>query len=178
MQIVNGYANIQGSGQLAPEDGMLGTVEMVLQGSYGSGESRSETVVDNGNQTFTLPVLPDQINTEEDLNTVNGIGIEFIPSDPASPSDQQDQFISSPRKQNAKQNGRKKDANPWQMAPRVLVVEDDNVSRLLSAKILQLIGCKADMVSDGPAAVEMMGQNQYDLCLMDINLPSLSGYVV
>ncbi len=180
VQIVNGYTR---GDNMKVEEGMLGGTEMVLQGSYGSVESASGSVtVGSGNASFNLAILPDQIITEDDA--VARAGNAFDPSGPASPcddlvvpaADQHGQIITVPRKPAPKQNLRKiNTATPWQMAPRVLVVEDDNVSRLLSAKILQLIGCKADMVSDGPAAVEMMGQNQYDLCLMDINLPSLSG---
>lgn len=163
--------------------GMLGATEIVLQGSYGSMESRP-TTLGSGNAAFALPVLLEQINTEVDINAINGAADEFLTSGPATPlddlvepaADQNVQINTAPKTTVGKQHGRKtKDVTPWQMAPRVLVVEDDNVSRLLLAKTLQLIGCKADVVSDGPAAVEMMGLNYYDLRLMDINLPSLSG---
>ncbi|KAG9056343.1 kinase-regulated stress-responsive transcription factor skn7 [Serendipita sp. 407] len=54
----------------------------------------------------------------------------------------------------------------WAVPPRVLLVEDDAVSRKLSSKFLQVLGVTADIAVDGDAAVKQMCLERYDLVLM------------
>ncbi|PVF93590.1 hypothetical protein CPB86DRAFT_715044 [Serendipita vermifera] len=63
----------------------------------------------------------------------------------------------------------------WAVPPRVLLVEDDAVSRKLSSKFLQVLGVTADVAVDGDAAVKQMCLERYDLVLMDIVMPRLDG---
>ncbi|KAK7694095.1 hypothetical protein QCA50_003671 [Cerrena zonata] len=63
----------------------------------------------------------------------------------------------------------------WAVPPRVLLVDDDVVSRKLSSKFLQIFGCTIDVAVDGVAAVERMNLERYDLVLMDIVMPKLDG---
>ncbi|KAI8924204.1 HSF-type DNA-binding-domain-containing protein, partial [Entophlyctis helioformis] len=61
--------------------------------------------------------------------------------------------------------------------PRVLIVEDDDICRRLSARLLQVFGCTFDVAVDGLDAVQRMGSGaaKYDLVLMDIVMPKLDG---
>lgn len=54
----------------------------------------------------------------------------------------------------------------WAVPPRVLLVDDDAVSRRLSSKFLQVFGCAIDVAVDGIAAVTKMNLEKYDLVLM------------
>lgn len=54
----------------------------------------------------------------------------------------------------------------WAVPPRVLLVDDDAVSRKLSSKFLQVFGCTTDVAVDGFAAVNKMNLEKYDLVLM------------
>ncbi|KAI0064513.1 hypothetical protein BV25DRAFT_1914227 [Artomyces pyxidatus] len=63
----------------------------------------------------------------------------------------------------------------WAVPPRVLLVEDDAVSRKLSSKFLQVFGCTIDVAVDGVGAVNKMNLEKYDLVLMDIVMPKLDG---
>ncbi|KDQ61269.1 hypothetical protein JAAARDRAFT_55946 [Jaapia argillacea MUCL 33604] len=63
----------------------------------------------------------------------------------------------------------------WAVPPRVLLVEDDAVSRRLSSKFLQVFGCNFDVAVDGVTAVNKMNLEKYDLVLMDIVMPKLDG---
>ena len=54
----------------------------------------------------------------------------------------------------------------WSVPPRVLLVEDDAVSRKLSSKFLQIFGCTIDVAVDGVGAVNKMNLERYDLVLM------------
>jgi CheY-like chemotaxis protein len=63
----------------------------------------------------------------------------------------------------------------WAVPPRLLLVDDEAVVRGLSRRFLQVFGCKIDVAFDGVAAVEMLRAEQYDLVLMDIQMPRLDG---
>ncbi|KAJ7221632.1 HSF-type DNA-binding-domain-containing protein, partial [Mycena pura] len=60
----------------------------------------------------------------------------------------------------------------WAVPPRVLLVDDDAVSRKLSSKFLQVFGCAIDVAVDGVGAVNKMNLERYDL---DIVMPKLDG---
>ena len=62
----------------------------------------------------------------------------------------------------------------WAVPPRVLLVDDDAISRKLSSKFLQIFGCTIDVAVDGDVAVNKMNLEKYDLVLMVRRLSTLS----
>lgn len=58
---------------------------------------------------------------------------------------------------------------------RVLVAEDDEVNAKAARTMLELLGCSVDVVSDGAEAVEQFRNHNYDLILMDGQMPFMSG---
>jgi signal transduction histidine kinase len=58
---------------------------------------------------------------------------------------------------------------------RILLVEDVRANQIITATMLRRAGHWVDAVSSGEAAIEAVGQVPYDIVLMDINLPGLSG---
>ena len=54
----------------------------------------------------------------------------------------------------------------WAVPPRVLLVDDDAVSRRVSSKFLEVFGCAIDVAVDGVGAVDKMNLEKYDLVLM------------
>ncbi|KAJ7278749.1 hypothetical protein C8J57DRAFT_1502605 [Mycena rebaudengoi] len=63
----------------------------------------------------------------------------------------------------------------WAVPPRVLLVDDDAVTRKLSTKFLKIFGCTTDVAVDGVSAVNKMNLEKYDLVLMDIVMPKMDG---
>ncbi|KAG8949234.1 kinase-regulated stress-responsive transcription factor skn7 [Tulasnella sp. 419] len=63
----------------------------------------------------------------------------------------------------------------WAVPPRVLLVDDDPVSRKLFSKFLQVCGCTIGVAVDGIGAVNKVNLEKYDLVLMDIVMPKLDG---
>ncbi|KAJ6566931.1 hypothetical protein B0H19DRAFT_1138898 [Mycena capillaripes] len=63
----------------------------------------------------------------------------------------------------------------WAVPPRVLLVDDDAVTRKLSSKFLKIFGCTTDVAVDGVSAVNKMNLEKYDLVLMDIVMPRMDG---
>ena len=59
---------------------------------------------------------------------------------------------------------------------RVLIVEDDDVNRLILVKMLESLGCRPVGVEDGVEALATLHKQRYDLVLMDCQLPRLDGF--
>ena len=62
---------------------------------------------------------------------------------------------------------------------KVLLVEDNELNREIATAILEEAGLKVDAVEDGTDAVARMNEaaeDEYDLILMDIQMPKMDGY--
>jgi signal transduction histidine kinase/ActR/RegA family two-component response regulator len=57
----------------------------------------------------------------------------------------------------------------------VLIVEDNLLNQKLASFILKKIDCHAEIASNGLEALEMIGKQNYDLILMDIQMPVMDG---
>ena len=61
---------------------------------------------------------------------------------------------------------------------RVLAADDDTPIRELYRGVLTRIGVAADIVASGRDAIEALKTRKYDVALLDLNLPRLSGWEV
>ena len=59
---------------------------------------------------------------------------------------------------------------------RILVVDDDAVISKVFAVMLQRAGFEVDLAEDGVQGVEMWEQGNYDLVLMDVQMPRMDGF--
>ncbi|HEX9500873.1 MAG TPA: response regulator, partial [Thermoanaerobaculia bacterium] len=61
------------------------------------------------------------------------------------------------------------------MLRKALIVEDDPHTRRLLGRLIEAQDCKVDEAADGAKAIEMLSKVDYDVVLLDIVLPKLSG---
>ncbi|UII25240.1 ATP-binding protein [Fulvivirga maritima] len=59
---------------------------------------------------------------------------------------------------------------------KVLLVEDNDINRLYALNILKKWECEVDGAENGYIALEKLRSNDYDLILMDIQMPIMDGY--
>lgn len=64
------------------------------------------------------------------------------------------------------------------MRPRALVVEDDTTTQQLLAAILKQEGMDVEVANDGDVAIDMLSRKRFDVVLLDIVLPRVSGTAV
>lgn len=58
---------------------------------------------------------------------------------------------------------------------KILVVDDNAINRLLAVGLLQKMGFGADTATNGIEAIEAVGKKDYDIILMDVQMPEMSG---
>ncbi|MDD3238404.1 MAG: response regulator [Candidatus Gastranaerophilales bacterium] len=64
------------------------------------------------------------------------------------------------------------------MKKNILVVEDNELNMKLMVDILTQIGYSVQKAFDGEMALDILEKNDFDLMLLDIQLPKKSGYDV
>jgi CheY-like chemotaxis protein len=57
----------------------------------------------------------------------------------------------------------------------ILIAEDNLINQKLLVKILESLGYTADAVTNGEEVIESVKNKQYDLILMDIQMPEMDG---
>ena len=59
---------------------------------------------------------------------------------------------------------------------RVLIVDDHDANRLLMQRMLERLGCHAEMAVDGAQAVQRIAGEDFAVVLMDCSMPVMDGY--
>ncbi|HUQ94399.1 MAG TPA: response regulator, partial [Bryobacteraceae bacterium] len=65
---------------------------------------------------------------------------------------------------------------PGRDQPRVLLAEDNLINQRIATRLLQKLGLQSDVVNNGLEALEALRKTQYDLILMDCQMPEMDGF--
>jgi len=58
---------------------------------------------------------------------------------------------------------------------RILLAEDNGINQKIASQLLSRMGYRADVVSNGLEALEALHRQDYDVILMDVNMPEMDG---
>ncbi|WP_227806350.1 response regulator [Algibacter lectus] len=58
---------------------------------------------------------------------------------------------------------------------KILVVEDNKINQMITKKILTKMDLQCEITDNGEDAVEKIKANDYNIILMDIHMPGISG---
>lgn len=78
----------------------------------------------------------------------------------------------------ARQGGKIPDTRELLRKSRILYMEDDDALARLVQKSLQRLSCKTDIAKSGHEGVSLLDSRQYDLVLLDYNMPGYDGLAV
>ena len=84
-------------------------------------------------------------------------------------------FEYDPEKTNEIINNIKVDLSSGQIF-KVLVVEDNKINQTITKKIIERNNCSCFIVDDGFQALDVLEKDAFDVILMDINMPLISGF--
>ncbi|MEE9913738.1 MAG: PAS domain S-box protein [Deltaproteobacteria bacterium] len=59
---------------------------------------------------------------------------------------------------------------------KILLVEDNEINQQLATEILESVGFTVDLANNGEEAVDAVKTSAYDIILMDVQMPVMSGY--
>ena len=58
---------------------------------------------------------------------------------------------------------------------RVLLVEDDRTNQMVALGLLEALEMEVDVADNGKAAIQMLGDKDYEIVLMDMHMPIMDG---
>jgi two-component system, sensor histidine kinase len=87
-----------------------------------------------------------------------------------------DTFVSAPSKDRVGVDDLKRRIATLGRPLRILIAEDDATNRLVVSKMLREFDVETCIVSDGAQAVEAMADAEFDLVLMDVQMPVMDGH--
>ncbi|MEM7585452.1 MAG: ATP-binding protein [Acidobacteriota bacterium] len=64
---------------------------------------------------------------------------------------------------------------PQEKPLEILLAEDDPVNQVVTLRILQRLGCRADVADNGLEALAALEEKTYDAVLLDVQMPELDG---
>ena len=59
---------------------------------------------------------------------------------------------------------------------RVLIADDNQINQAVTAGMLGELGCQAEVVGDGQQVIEAITMREFDVVLMDCQMPTVDGY--
>ncbi|MBE7440251.1 MAG: response regulator [Spirochaetales bacterium] len=121
---------------------------------------------------FTLPLAPEKAGEEPKVSAPGATVLPAVLSAHPLPGAEEIGLLQ--------QSEKEKDsiADPGGRGERILIVDDDPVNLRVLQNHLSLRNYIVDAALSGRAALELMEKVSYDLLLMDVMMPGLSGYEV
>lgn len=61
---------------------------------------------------------------------------------------------------------------------KALVADDYAINLELTKELMELMGCNVDIAEDGAQTIDKYNSNDYDVIMMDVQMPEMDGYQV
>lgn len=133
-------------------------------------QASSETTRKYGGTGLGLSIsrnLVEMMGGTLQVKSREGLGAEFWFELAFEVSQQQKSEKEGQEKRNGSSTGKKL---------KILLAEDNELNRKLARRVLEGFGFEARVAEDGQAAVEALKREDFDLVLMDLQMPVMDGY--
>jgi two-component system sensor histidine kinase/response regulator len=129
-------------------------------------------------QVLPPTVMVTAFGGEELMRAAHAAGVSVFLHKPVSPStlfDAAMRALERTPRAPATGNAASAEALRFDAAARVLIVEDNDVNRLVASELLAALGVQTRCAASGLEALELVQRQAFDLILMDIQMPGLDG---
>lgn len=168
--------------QILESDQLVDIIIIDMYMPEGEGLSFAKEIKNISSHEHT-PIILTDVNGIKNLNLYERLIHSFLPK-PIRKSDLFETFNTILKKEPSPYESKKYASllssqkgiiiNP---SLRILVAEDNKVNQKVVKKILNKIGLKPDIVSNGEEAFEAVKFLSYDIILMDIHMPKMDGII-
>jgi signal transduction histidine kinase/ActR/RegA family two-component response regulator len=166
-RIFNAFQQIDGSASRTHAGSGLG-LKISRDLAQLMGGTLDMVATDRGGSRFRLRVPQADLRDARSIETHANIGAA---EEPAMPSVA---FVASrPLEVSQQASG---NAVSAALGLRVLVVEDNTLNSELMKLMLERDGCEVRCIANGVDALEAMGRSDWDIVLMDCQMPAMDGY--
>jgi CheY-like chemotaxis protein len=126
-------------------------------------------------------IMATAYNRDDVLSLARRCGIRSVMTKPLSPSTMLNMLVDIFGRSLSDKDSKLKKAHEMAMikkylGARILLVEDNEVNQLVASRILKNAGLEVDIANHGLEAVHMVKEKNYDLVLMDIQMPEMDGF--
>ena len=142
--------------RLRDEDGEGPKVVLMSWGKNKESKAEDDLGLDVVEHLYK-PLRPSQLYDAVLGATRGGVEVDAAMDEPAEPADEER-------------------TEPVPSRLRILLAEDNRINQMVAAKILARGGHHCDIVDDGRKALEAVRQTEYDVVLMDCQMPEMDGF--
>ncbi len=127
-------------------------------------------------------ILLTSLSQRGSLGEAKGIGFDAFLTKPVKPSQVYDTLrVLFERSRAEEPRARSEILNAFNLPSenrnrRILLAEDNPVNQMVTRRMLDKIGLRVDVVSNGSQALEALKATRYDVVLMDCMMPVMDGY--
>ncbi|MET0065725.1 MAG: transporter substrate-binding domain-containing protein [Candidatus Thiodiazotropha sp.] len=122
-------------------------------------------------------ILVTAFGREEVMQSAQDAGMDGFLIKPVNPSVLFDAIMQAFNQEFAEESRQRSAGLKLQpLQGRVLLVEDNPINQQVAEEILQLMGLETTTAGDGYQALELLNDRDFDLVLMDIQMPGMDGY--
>ncbi|HJT36130.1 MAG TPA: response regulator [Pirellulales bacterium] len=159
--------------QIAIVDGTLAEVKL---------DDVTRAAINHGQETAVLAIVPPGDERADQPSTVPGIAGYLCKPITASRLFNAMMSALQPSSQGAVEQpaparSRRRSREPVVMKDtRILLVEDNEINQQVASELLRAAGYRCDIRGNGREAVETLAHAEYDVVLMDCQMPEMDGY--
>jgi CheY-like chemotaxis protein len=140
-----------------PLNGILGTVTLLADTALSLEQRDYNETIRQCSEELLATINNELVKINGGLDNVKGVGMgEKAPEFNPSTQKLSDDFAK-------------------QFPLRILIAEDDRINQRLAKKTLTKLGYTPDLAQDGKEVLEEVSKVNYDLILMDIQMPEIDG---